>query len=443
MRFEPTRRHLVIVLVLVLWGLGTHGTYAGSGDEPHYLAIAHSIAFDGDLDVGNNYRANEPLIVSGSLEPERHAQAGVGGILRPIHDIGLPLVIAPYVRVAVPLTSWLASHAPEPLLRRARLTPATLYRQILSFFMIAIASLLATTMWDVLVRVGAPPRHAFWITLLLVASPPLLVYSTLLFTELLSAYLAFVVFSRIVVRPATTPAVGLIAGLITGFLLLVHSRNVGLVLGLSLAAAARLRDSGRWRQASLFGAGVTCMVMVRTLLNHHMWGTWITTPHAAAGTWQGWADVLHVSGMRFAAMLVDQEYGLLVYGPVYVLAIAGLPTMFKRVPSVALAVVVISGAYLLPVLCPLTNIHGWTGQWCPAGRFITPILPLLGLAVYSAYSTFKWAAVTVVALQLMMSAYFWQHPKLLWNEGDGRAAFCSRLGDAVCEKLPGLAPTVR
>ena len=443
MTFEPTRRHLVIVLVLVLWGLGTHGTYAGSGDEPHYLAIAHSIAFDGDLDVGNNYRANEPLIVNGSLEPEQHARAGVGGIVRPIHDIGLPLVIAPYVRVAAPLTSWLASHVPESLLRRARLTPATLYRQILSFFMIAIASLLATTMRDVLMRVGAPPRQAFWVTLLLVASPPLLIYSTLLFTELLSAYLAFVVFSRTVVRPAPTPAVWLIAGLITGFLLLVHSRNVGLVLGLSLAAAARLRYSGSLRHASLFGAGVTCMVIARTLLNHHMWGTWITTPHATAGAWQGWADVLHVSGMRFVAMLVDQEYGLLVYGPVYVLALAGLPAMFKRMPSIALAVVVISGAYLLPVLCPVTNIHGWSGQWCPAGRFITPILPLLGLAVYFAYSTFKWVAVAVVALQIIMSAYFWQHPKLLWNEGDGRAAFCSQWGDAVCEKLPGLAPNVR
>ena len=95
MTFVPTRRRLLIVLALVLWGFGTHGTYAGTGDEPHYLAIAHSIAFDGDLDVANNYSTDEPLILSGGLEPEGHRRQGAGGTLRPIHDIGLPLVIHP------------------------------------------------------------------------------------------------------------------------------------------------------------------------------------------------------------------------------------------------------------------------------------------------------------------------------------------------------------
>lgn len=443
MTFAPTRRRLVIVLVLLLWGFGTHGTYAGSGDEPHYLAIAHSIAFDGDLDVGNNYGADEPLIMSGTLDPERHRREGAGGTLRPVHDVGLPLIIAPYVRGAAPLTSWLASHVPDSLMRRARLTPSTLYRHLLSFAMIALAAVLAAAMFDVFVATGASSRSAFWLTLLLVASPPLLAYSTLLFTELLAALLVFIVFSRMVIRPASTTAAWLALGVGTGFLLLVHSRNLGFVGGLSLAAALRLRQTWNLRHAMAFGAGVTVMLLARTLLNHHLWGTWVTTPHAAGGAWQGWGDVLRVSGMRLVAMLVDQEYGLLVYAPVYLLAIAGMPMLFKRMPGTGVAIVVISVSYLLPVLCPLTNIHGWSGQWCPAARFITPILPLLGLAVYAAYSAFRWSAVLVIALQVIISAYFWQHPKLLWNDGDGRAAFCSRLGEGLCERLPGLAPTVR
>ena len=55
------------IVALVLLGFITHSTNAGSGDEPHYLAIAHSIAFDGDLDLANNYGANEPLIAGGGL----------------------------------------------------------------------------------------------------------------------------------------------------------------------------------------------------------------------------------------------------------------------------------------------------------------------------------------------------------------------------------------
>ena len=30
----------------------------------------------------------------------------------------------------------------------------------------------------------------------------------------------------------------------------------------------------------------------------------------------------------------------------------------------------------------------------------------------------------------------WQHPKVLWNDGDRRAAFCEQLGDRVCDRLP-------
>jgi hypothetical protein len=44
-----------------------------------------------------------------------------------------------------------------------------------------------------------------------------------------------------------------------------------------------------------------------------------------------------------------------------------------------------------------------------------------------------------VTLQVAISAYAWQHPKILWNDGDGRAAFCEQLGDPACGYLPSLA----
>ena len=100
MMMNSSRVILFAVVLLVLLGLTTHSTYAGSGDEPHYLAIAHSIAFDLDFDVSNNYGAAEPLIADGQLQPEDHARAGRGGVLRPVHDVGMPLLLAPVVRHA-------------------------------------------------------------------------------------------------------------------------------------------------------------------------------------------------------------------------------------------------------------------------------------------------------------------------------------------------------
>jgi hypothetical protein len=45
---RKTRATLLGITILVVW-TDSHGTYAGSGDEPHYLMIARSIAFDGDV----------------------------------------------------------------------------------------------------------------------------------------------------------------------------------------------------------------------------------------------------------------------------------------------------------------------------------------------------------------------------------------------------------
>jgi len=332
------RRALIAIVALVLWGFGTHGTHAGSGDEPHYLAIAHSLAFDGDLDLANNYGAREPLIAGGSLEPGLHVRAGRGGALRPVHDVGLPALFVPFVRVAAPLVSFVAARAPERLMRAARLAPTTLYRHVVSLGMIALAAVLAGLLYDAMRALGGPSaraRGAFAAALLLMASPPLVAYSTLFFTELTSALLAFYAFRRLTFRPASTAPAWIATAAAIGLLLLVHVRNVGLVLGLTLVALRVLRQHGTRREAMAFGATLGAMLVLRTTINLYLWDTWMTTPHAAAGEWGGLGAALRLSGLRLVALLADQEYGLLIYAPIYLLAIAGLPLLEKRAPAAA------------------------------------------------------------------------------------------------------------
>jgi hypothetical protein len=440
------RRALIAIVVLVLWGFGTHGTHAGSGDEPHYLAIAHSLAFDGDLDLANNYGAREPLIAGGNLEPGLHVRAGRGGALRPVHDIGLPILSVPFVRVAAPLASFVAARAPESLMRAARLAPTTLYRHVVSLGMISLAAVLAGLLYDAMRALGGPSaraRGAFAATLLVMASPPLVAYSTLFFTELTSAVLAFYAFTRLTFRPASTIPAWIATAAAIGLLLLVHVRNVGLVLGLTLVAVRVLRQRGTRRDAMAFGAALGGMLALRTLINLYLWDAWMTTPHAAAGEWGGWGAALRLSGLRLVALLIDQEYGLLIYAPIYVLAIVGLPLLEKRAPPVAGAFLIVAGCYLAFVLFPLTNAHGWSGQWCPAGRFLTPIVPLLALPVVLTLKAAPRATAVLVAAQIALSVIWWQNPKLLWNDGDGKAAFCTRVGNPVCGRLPTYATWVQ
>lgn len=436
---KRARRILQILVVLALWGLMTHGNYAGSGDEPHYLAIAHSVAFDGDFDLANNYGANEPLVGAGVLQPEAHVRPGARGVARPVHDVGMPVLFAPYVRLAVPITNALTRAIPESTLQRARLNPPLLYRHFISLAMIVVAVVLARLMFMSILGLGASPNGAMGMTALLALSPPLVVFSILFFTELLSALLCFFVFTQIVLWGARGTGRWWWLGCATGFLFLVHARNIGLVIPLAALAAYQLRSSDRRSELRPFALGLALLLAVRTGVNYSFWGEWISNPHARLAEWTGLGDMLSESATRLAGLLVDQEYGLLIYAPIYAMALVGGVAWFRSRASLVRAMLIVAGVYLTFVICPLTNVHGWTGGWSPAARFLTPLTPLVGLLVLGGLRALpRPAAIGVIAVQVVISAYVWQHPKVLWNDGDGRAAICETVGEAVCRWLPSV-----
>ncbi len=360
------------------------------------------------------------------------------GAIRPVHDVGMPLLFAPYVRVVAPAVSFLAPRIPPSVMRRLRMSPSVLYRNLIGAAMIVLAALLATRMFDAFVAIGLRPGTAFWTALLVASSPPLLIFGILFFTELLSALLCFLVVRRVALdeKVAPWPAWAL-AGAATGMLLLVHVRNAGLVLGLTAIAVHKLGRRGAARELVSFAAGLAALTAVRTAINYHFWGTWLTTPHAHPGAWAGFATELATAGRRLAGMLLDQEYGLLPYAPVFVLAAFGLLVLARTHRLLVARIGVVAGLYLLTVLLPVINVYEWTGGWSPAARFLVPIVPLLALGVAAAMrATPRAILVPLLALQIALNAYWWQHPKNLWNDGDGVAAVCSRGGLTVCGYLP-------
>jgi hypothetical protein len=96
------------------------------GDAVHYMVIARSLAFDGDVDLGNDYGDPTNII----KEPAgTHARIGLNGVLRPIHDIGLPLIGAPLFRVAYSVAK-LTDRLPASLRRSSRLSSAVRLPQL-------------------------------------------------------------------------------------------------------------------------------------------------------------------------------------------------------------------------------------------------------------------------------------------------------------------------
>ena len=437
-RANPHKRILRVAVAVALLGLMTHGTYAGSGDEAHYLAIAHSIAFDHDLDLSNNYGPAEPLIGGGGLAPEYHTRAGAGGVMRPVHDVGLPLLFAPIVRIARPTAEWLSTSLPESFMRRVRVTPTVLYRHLLSTTMVVVAVWLAGMLFDAFVLLGAGPRASAASAALVMLSPPVLIFSILFFTELPAAALALFVFRRTWMTPPTSALSWAATGAATGFLFLLHARNIGLVVALLALGLITARRQRSVPHAAAFVTAAVVLLAIRTGINHLFWGTWVTTPHAALGQMRGITGTVNIAATRLAGLLVDQEFGLLIYAPFFVLAPLGLVIMRPR--PIARAIMFAGACYLALILWPVTNVHGWQGGWNPAGRFMLPVVPLAALALPAAFGAVPRALLAVLlALQIFLDGYLWQNPKNLWNDGDGKAAICgSGAGTGLCRWLPAV-----
>jgi hypothetical protein len=339
----------------------------------------------------------------------------------------MPLVLAPVVRVAYSTAVTLGRTLPASLLDAARLNPSLLLRHQLSLVMAVLTGLLAREMFLVIRQLGGTATGAFMWALLFAMTPPALSHAFLFFTEIPSALITVFVFRRLVLQQVTTVRTGTILGLLTGFLLLVHARNVGNVAGLTLVALlAAVRDRLTPRMLATIAGGIALGVLGRTLATFVLWGSFVTTPHAALGTASAGGDIAREVFARGTGLLFDREYGLLAYGPIYLLAAPGLLLLAQSHRPLLRDLLIVVACYLAPVLLPLTNVHGWTGGWSPAARFLMPIAPLLWIGVYSYASGATRRGLPLVAglvlFQLGIDAFVWQFPKTLWNEGDGLSA---------------------
>jgi hypothetical protein len=414
--------YLVAAVFAVVAGLISHGTFAGSGDEPHYLTIAHSIAFDRDLDLTNNYR-DAALIGGESFEPGAHVVEKHGRLL-PVHDIGMPLAMAPVVRAAYGI----AERLPQSFLDATDLTRSLALRHLISLVMALLTALLAREMFLVIRLLGGSPRTAFLWSLLFAVTPPVLAHAFLFFTEIPSALITLFVFRRLRLQPIESIGAAMMIGALAGYLVLIHIRNVGIVVGLMLIALPLVFDrSLPMRRFLGFAAAALMATAARTWITFWLWGTYLTTPHAAAGHTMAMSATIREMFERTSGLLFDRYFGLIAYAPIYLMALAGLVVLWRDRARLSRDVMIVASCYLVPVLLPIINVHGWTGGWSPAARFLLPIAPLLWMGVYCFAARASAAGRIVIALivtvQCVMDAYIWQHPKTLWRDEDGSIFF--------------------
>ena len=279
-------------------GLDAFGESDYGGDEPHYLLAAESIVEDGDVDVKDEYaeRAYEDFY---PYDLDRHGVETEGRLHEP-HGVGFPLMIAPAYFVGG--------------------------AKGVELFLAAVAALAVALAYLLAIRV-VPDPWALGAALACGLSPPFLAYGTAVYPELAAGVAlcgAALLAWRLDQRVSRAAAFGCFA--LLGTLPWLGTKFV--LAGVAVGAYA-LHSLWRSRRRVLaLGAteltGFSLAVYVG--INEALYDG--PTPYAADSEGETATDATFPGGYlarayRLAALLIDRDYGLLRWAPVFALALAG------------------------------------------------------------------------------------------------------------------------
>jgi hypothetical protein len=395
-----------LTMFVVVWTLTTHGKYSASGDEPHYLVVTRSLYADHDIEVGNNYAANDGnLIGHDGLVAGAHARPGRDGRVLPVHDLGVSIALVPVYAIAKPIADLMS----ERMLARFRMTRGLFLYSLITLAVLAMTATACGLLARSLSRTVTPSR-AIVSTLLVGLSPPLLLHSYLIFPEAFGfAAMCAVACWCVQDRPTfrgTWPLV-----IMLGLLPWCHRKYSFLVF--ACAAVMVIRHSRFWRERSSSDRIVLALLFLAPQAAMHVWtmDTWGTLggpqmldslPFTLSGVPRG-----------FLGLLFDRQYGLVANAPWYLLLPAAWTLAGRR-----------AAVFLLPVIAldlPMAGFVVWWGGFSTAARYLVPLLPFCAVAVAWALENpvFRRFVYAGAVLQIPITAYAWQHPRTLWPAEGG------------------------
>ena len=392
---------LLVYVVLIPW---TEHHRELDGDEPYFLLIAHSIAYDLDTDLSNNYERQDSLAFgSRTLEPEWADPRARSGGLYSRHNATLPLILAPGYRLAGKAGA---------LLTMASISALT------AWMTLALAARLFPT------RVRA--SMAAWA--LLALTPPFLLYSIQIWTEIPAALLTLVALNEIYAIRADSAKhrdhwIRLIAAVV--LLPLLKLRFLLIAGSLGLLAVWRI---GVRRRGVVVVVGVLLAVLAGMLAYNSLVFDQALKDHSfeTLKRIQAASPMAYLEGGL--GLLFDCAFGLFSCNPLWLLlfpAFAGLLVERSSLLGDLLACAV-------PYLLVVTPRLEWYGAWAPPFRFGIVLLPLLALGLVPMLSLPRRGlqrsiAVGLAVLALALTLVWLVLPGWTYNLADGSSHFLDHL----------------
>lgn len=340
-----------------------------SGDEPHYLVMARSLWREGDLDLRDNYaREDWKEDTPGPVEPHYGAPRRDERPF-PAHSPGLPLLLAPVDALGG---------------RRACVIVLAL---LAAWLIVEVRALALRATGDSSAAILAAAAAA---------GPPVAAYAFHVYTEVPSA-LAIALALRLL-APEAGLRDAVFGALAAAALPWLHVKMIPAAGALGLVGLLRMRS--RARVAFL----VTALVMAGAFMAYYAAIFGAASPLAIYGGLP--QDASGSPGRATFGLLLDGSSGLLPHAPVFLIALAGLVTIARRLSRSSWPYLLVGAAVLLPVL----PWRMWWGGQCPPARFLVPLVPLLALAIARAASgpvrgLLRWrAALLAVGFGLLLFA---------------------------------------
>jgi len=270
-----------------------------AGDEPHYLIIAQSIWRDGDLKIENNHaRGDYREYYEHDLKPD-FLTRGADGEIYSIHPVGMPVLMAPVYGFAG-------------------------YGGVI-VVLILCASVAAAVMWRNVAESTNGPAAATvaWAAVTLTA--PFLFNTFTVYPEIVAALAVALAFTGSVGGGNLSRSLlrWTVVGLACAALPWLSTKYAPMSAALVIIAILRAREL---RAGVAISLPYLASVAGWFYFFYAIWGT--PMPSAPYG------DLVQtsVANLVFGApgLLFDQEYGVLAYAPVYILAVTGLFAMYRR-----------------------------------------------------------------------------------------------------------------
>ncbi|MEZ5417484.1 MAG: hypothetical protein R2708_09075 [Vicinamibacterales bacterium] len=337
----------------------THTVLFPSGDEPHYLILAQSLWRDGDLKIEDNHRRREySEYFPRDLDPH-YLTRGKDGEIYSVHPIGMPVLMAPVYAAGG-------------------------YDLVVLAYLV-MASVAAATMWRwvVLTTAAAGTATLAWAAIAL--SAPFLINAFTIYPEIPAGFvMALAVPLALAVSGPPRPWHDVAIGALAATLPWLSTKYAPMSAALVAVTMARRLWPLQGPPAGVLASWVRlCTPYAVSLLGwfaffYAYWGTPMpSAPYGAMVQTRLFFTVFGVPGLLF-----DQEYGLLIYAPAYLLAGAGFLTMARRpgpLRRLSLELAVIG----LALLGTVGAFRIWWGGSAAPGRPVTSglLLVMLPLAV--------------------------------------------------------------